>query len=338
MYNISMRLKHFFFFLALIAIAVLAIIQFGQFNKFVEVLARLNVAILVLVVALRFLYYFFNTMYFQAYMSNYKKNLKFKSLFKNVVTMNFANTVFPTGGVSGIAVMRNLMRKQNVPANTTTVAQIFWMGFTVASFIILLLVSLLFLFLSKNIEQVSFRIILMALLVILAVSILISGIMFNRKFAEKIIFALTAPANKVLKKFNKKSLEHSRVAELIDRFYATLSDFKGDFRLLIKPFVWCFLTLSIDIASLYLVFVAFGEFPNPGIVIAAFLIALLASFISIVTFGIGAFEVGMVAMLVGLGLGFDLSFSASVVYRVIALWLFIPIGLYFYKRTILDEE
>jgi uncharacterized membrane protein YbhN (UPF0104 family) len=46
----------------------------------------------------------------------------------------------------------------------------------------------------------------------------------------------------------------------------------------------------------------------------------------------------MVSILVGLGLSFDLSFSASIVFRIIALWLFLPVGLYFYKRTMLDGK
>ena len=85
-------------------------------------------------------------------------------------------------------------------------------------------------------------------------------------------------------------------------------------------------------------FIAFGVAPNPGVIIAAFLIALLASMLSIFTSGIGIYEIGMVAILVGLGLSFDVSFSASIVYRIVALWLFLPIGLYFYKRTMIDGK
>ena len=126
--------------------------------------------------------------------------------------------------------------------------------------------------------------------------------------------------------------------DLIDRFYETLREYKKDWRKLFAPYVWCLLSLILDIASLYMVFVAFGVYPNPGVIIAAFLVAMTLSVVSVFTSGIGVFELGMVSILVGLGMGFDVSFSASILYRFIALWLFLPIGLYFYKKTMIDGK
>lgn len=337
-YNRVMRLRHLFFFLAIVGIAVLVIIQFGQFQKFLEVVKNVNLWILLLVVGLRYLYYFANTKYFQAYLHNFKHDIPFKVLFNDVITMNFANTVFPSGGLSGVAILRGQLRKHKVSAHTTTVAQGFWYGFTGLSFVVLLLLSLLLLFLSNRIEQVSFRLIMIMLIMLLVATIIAVSFLLNRRVFEKFAYYLTRPTNWVLKKFHRNSLGKDQLHELISKLYETLKEFKNDWRLLIKPFWWCFITLVIDIASLYLVFIAFGVAPNPGVVIAAFLIALLASLLSVFTSGIGIYEIGMVSILVGLGLTFDVSFSAAIVYRILALWLFIPIGLYFYKRTMLDEK
>lgn len=316
----------------------MAIIQVGQFKKFLEVIKNINIFILLLVVALRYVYYWANTKYFQAYLRNFKQNIPFKVLFDDIVTMNFANTVFPSGGLSGIAILRGRLRKHRVSAHTATVAQGFWYGFTGISFVLLLLLSLLLLFLSNRIEQTSFRLIMAMLLILLVGAIVLTSLLLNRHIFEKFVYYMTRPTNWVLRRFRRNSLGKNQLHELIEKLYETLWQFRNDWQLLVRPFWWCFLTLAIDIASLYLVFVAFGVTPNPGVVIAAFLIALLASLLSIFTSGIGVYEVGMVAVLVGLGLSFDISFSASVVYRIITLWLFLPIGLYFYKRTVLDEK
>ncbi|TXI87700.1 MAG: flippase-like domain-containing protein [Chryseobacterium sp.] len=333
-----MRLRHLFFFLALVGIAVLVIIQFGQFQKFLEVVKNVNIWILLIVVGFRYLYYWTNTKYFQAYLHNFKHDIPFKVLFNGVITMNFANTVFPSGGLSGVAILRGQLRKHKVSAHTATVAQGFWYGFTGLSFVVLLLLSLLLLFLSNRIEQVSFRLIMIMLLMLLVATIIAVSFLLNRRIFEKFAYYLTRPTNWILKKFHRNSLGKEQLHELINNLYETLKEFKNDLRLLMKPFWWCFATLVIDIASLYLVFIAFGVAPNPGVVIAAFLIALLASLLSVFTSGIGIYEIGMVSILVGLGLTFDVSFSAAIVYRILALWLFIPIGLYFYKKTMLDEK
>lgn len=333
-----MRLRHIFFFLALVAIVVLAIIQFGQFQKFIEVLKSVNIFVLLLVVGLRYVYYWANTKYFQAYLHNFKHDIPFRILFNDIVTMNFANTVFPSGGLSGVAILRGRLRKHKVSAHTTTVAQGFWYGFTGLSFVVLLLFSLLLLFVSNRIEQVSFRLIMIMLILLLVGAIISAALILNRRILEKFAYYMTRPTNWILNRFHRNSLGKEQLHELISKLYETLAEFRNNWRLLIRPFWWCFLTLVIDIASLYMVFIAFGVTPNPGVVVAAFLIALLASMLSIFTSGIGIYEIGMVAILVGLGLSFDVSFSASVVYRIIALWLFLPIGLYFYKRTMLDEK
>jgi uncharacterized protein (TIRG00374 family) len=333
-----MRLRHLFFFLSLVGIAVLVIIQFGQFQKFLEVVKNVNIWILLIVVGFRYLYYWANTKYFQVYLYNFKHNIPFRVLFNDVITMNFANTVFPSGGLSGVAILRRQLRKHRVSAYTATVAQGFWYGFTGLSFVVLLLLSLLLLFLSNQIEQVSFRMIMIMLLILLLAIIIAVSFLLNRRIFEKFTYYLTRPTNWILKKFHRNSLGKEQLHALINNLYETLKEFKGDWRLLIRPFWWCFATLVIDITSLYLVFISFGVIPNPGVVIAAFLIALLISLLSVLTSGIGIYEIGMVSILVGLGLAFDVSFSAVIVYRILALWLFIPIGLYFYKKTMLDEE
>ncbi len=332
-----MRLRHIFFFLALILIVLFGIVQFGQLTNFLSVIRSVNVWLLLVVIVLRYIYYWTNTKYFQVYLKNFNQRVPFGTLFKDVVTMNFANTVFPTGGLSGVAILRSRLRKNKISAQTATVAQAFWLGFTVISFILLLLLSLLMLFLSNRIEQVSFRLILIALLLMLVASVAVIGLLLNRPATEHLGYFLTRPMNWLLKKFKRNALEKAQFHELINKFYATLLEFKNDWRLLVGPFWWCFVTLSIDILSLYTVFVAFGVYPNPGVVIAAFLVALVASLASIATSGIGVIEIGMVTILVGLGMSFDISFSAVIVYRVISLWLFLPFGLYYYKRTMLDE-
>lgn len=291
-----------------------------------------------MVLALRFLYYWTNAKYFEAYLANFNHKPKFRDLFKDIVVVNFADTVFPSGGVSGIAVLRGRLRRHNVSAHTSTVAQAFYKGFTGISFIVLLLTSLVLLFFSRKIEMVSFRLILVVLLFMLIISIILLALILHRKTLTKLAYLSTRPFNWLLKKFKRNSLGKDQLHDLIDRFYETLTDYRKDWRKLVKPYVWCFLSLLIDIGSLYMVFVAFGVYPNPGVIIAAFLVAMVLSLVSIFTSGIGVFEIGMVSVLVGLGIGFDVSFSASVMYRFIALWLFLPIGLYFYKRTMIDDE
>ena len=205
MYNIDMRLRHLLFFLAFVAITILVIVQFGQFGQLLNVLKKINPWILIGVVILRYLYYWTNTKYFESYLKNFNHKPPFKELFRDIVVVNFTDTVFPTGGVSGIAVLRGRLRKHKVSAHTSTVAQAFYKGFTGISFIVLLLTSLVLLFFSKKIEMVSFRLILVVLLFMLVSSILIFGLLSNRKLFTKLSYLFTRPFNWILKKLKKNN-------------------------------------------------------------------------------------------------------------------------------------
>ena len=198
MYNIDMRFRHILFFIALVLIVILGIFQFGELKNFLDIIKNINYFLLIFVFALRYLAYLANAKYFQVYLSKFKYNLKLKDIYKDVITMNFANTVFPSGGVSGIALLRGSFRKHKVSAHTTTVAQAFWMGFTAVSYVIYLLLALLLLFLSNKIELVSFRLIMIILLFLLIGGVVVIGLLVNRRISEKVTQprARTAPRTK----------------------------------------------------------------------------------------------------------------------------------------------
>jgi uncharacterized protein (TIRG00374 family) len=84
---------------------------------------------------------------------------------------------------------------------------------------------------------------------------------------------------------------------------------------------WSVLKWSADIASLALVFVAFGQTPRVMVLLVGFGVAQLAAAIPITPGGVGFVEGGMVAAFVALGA--PASFAATVVitYRLLETWL-----------------
>ena len=76
-YNEIMRLKHIFFFLALILIVLFGIVQFGQLTNFLSVIRSVNVWLLLVVIVLRYMYYWTNTKYFQVYLKNFNYRVPF---------------------------------------------------------------------------------------------------------------------------------------------------------------------------------------------------------------------------------------------------------------------
>jgi uncharacterized protein (TIRG00374 family) len=85
--------------------------------------------------------------------------------------------------------------------------------------------------------------------------------------------------------------------------------------------VWSTCKWTADIASLALLFVAFGQTPRLTILLVGFAVSQLAAAIPITPGGVGFVEGGMVAAFVVLGASASLATTVVLAYRLIETWL-----------------
>ncbi|HMS92413.1 MAG TPA: YbhN family protein [Candidatus Saccharibacteria bacterium] len=332
-----MKLRHFLFFIALIVIVVLAYNQFNQVQSFKDLFKTINWWILALVIPMRYLYYRFNAKYFESFFDIFKQKAKFNLVFESTITMNFVNIVFPSGGISGLSYIRKVL-KDDVDSANVTLAQLSWYVLSFITYIGFLLLGFVLLLLSNQVIKVSSRLIILVLFIIITVSIALILFIFNKKFVENAAYFAVKPLNKILGLVRKRILGRNRIKNFIGQLHGSIIFLKDNRDKLGKPLVYTSLMILFDLLTIYIVFLAFGQIINPGIVIAGYVIALITSLASVVTAGVGVYEAGMVATFVGLNIPFDIAFAVTIVYRIVSLWLFIPVGLLFYKRTLLDKK
>jgi uncharacterized protein (TIRG00374 family) len=101
---------------------------------------------------------------------------------------------------------------------------------------------------------------------------------------------------------------------------------------------WAFLLNLTEILTVYLVYVAFGELVNPGAVIIAYAVANFAGLIAVLPGGVGVYEGLMTAVLTSAGVNKALALSATVIYRVLQMIVFLPIGYYFYHKALSHND
>lgn len=332
-----MKLRHFLFFIALIVIVVLAYNQFNQVQSFKDLFKTLNWWILLLVIPMRYLYYRFNAKYFESFFAIFKQKAKFSLVFESAITMNFVNIVFPSGGISGLSYIRKVL-KDDVDSANVTLAQLSWYVLSFIAYIGFLLLGFVLLLLSNQVIKVSSRLIILVLFIIITISIALILFIFNKKFVENVAYFAVKPLNKILSLIRKRILGRDRIKNFIEQLHGSILFLRDNRDKLGRPLLYTCLMILFDLLTIYTVFLAFGQIINPGIVIAGYVIALITSLASVVTAGIGVYEAGMVATFVGLNIPFDIAFAVTIVYRIVSLWLFIPVGLLFYKRTLLDKK
>ncbi|MBI2797878.1 flippase-like domain-containing protein [Candidatus Saccharibacteria bacterium] len=332
-----MKLRQLLFFLGLILVAGLLIGQFGQIQKFISTLEKLNIFILILILPLRFLYYRENSKFFASFFAIFKQKTNFKHLFRAVTAMNFVNIIFPSGGISGLSYLRKQVGK-DVSSSTITLAQFFYYVLLFIALVASLAVAFVLLLLSNRVIRVSSRVTLVVLFALLVVCIGMLIFIYNKNFTVEAIVIVLRPVNWLLRKSHKQQITDEKVAEFIDQFHDSLFFIQDNWQKLGPSFWHILLMLLFDFASVYVVFLAFGTWINPSVVIAGYTLAQAASLASIITAGVGLFEATMIATFVGLGVSFDLALSVTIVYRSIALWLFVPAGVYLYKHGVIDGD
>jgi uncharacterized protein (TIRG00374 family) len=332
-----MKLRHVIFIVAVFVLGYFVVRNADTFGSFIQTLRQVNIWVLLLILPIRYLSYYSNTRFFVSFLALFEHKVEHKKLFRSVVTMNFVNTVFPTGGISGVSYIANAL-KPKVDSHTTAIAQVFWQAFTVAGYFLFLVLAFLCLFVGNNTNQIGFKVITLFMLGVIALGIAASVVLFQRQTTENLIYWASRPINAVLHVVKRDALSKERVERFMDDFYGSISHMRRHKARVRRPIMWVLAGLFFEIASVYVVFLAFGQLVNPGVVIAGYSLAILFSMASFFTAGVGVYEATMVATFVALGQPLGLSLSVTLVYRTIALWLFLPIGLYFYKRETIDGK
>jgi hypothetical protein len=138
----------------------------------------------------------------------------------------------------------------------------------------------------------------------------------------------------IFRKGHKETINISKVEH-------TMTDLHNDYMLLSKypkslkrPLIWALLVNVTDLMTIYTVYIAFGSWINPGALILAYAVANFAGLVAILPGGVGIYEGLMTATLTSGGVDKALALSATVVYRVLNMMYFLPLGYFFYRRAL----
>jgi uncharacterized protein (TIRG00374 family) len=262
----------------------------------------------------------------------------YRHMYETAVELNFVNTVFPSGGVSGISYYGVRMRSDNVTAGRATLVQIMKLALQFLSFEVLLAIGLLFLAIGGDVNVFIFMLTVILATLLMVGTGLLAYILASQSRVTVFHKMLKNMANSAYKLTHKgkpaKRYELSKVLFLLTELHENYLTIRGDWKELKKPFLFALMTNIAEILTIYAVYVAFGQFVNIGAVILAYSVANFAGFVSVLPGGVGVYEVLMTTVLVAAGVPAGLSLSVTVMYRVLSTVIQLPPGYYFYQKTI----
>jgi uncharacterized protein (TIRG00374 family) len=280
--------------------------------------------------------YYCNARYYQAFFEITGHKVNLRRLYEASLAVNFANQTIPSGGVSGTTYLAQAIKNNDVQPGQATVAQLGRYIFTYLSFFLVLGAGFLMLFMFGNdLNKASVKIVILFMLMLLAIGTVLLTIFSERSRMHKFLSPVIAAVNWIARKLFRHQgtlVKDSRIDTFLDDFYESyhvIMSHKGHWP---KLLLWTLLGNIAEVTTIYVVFVGFGHWINPGIVVTGYTFAIIASLGGLILGGFGVYEAGMIGTFSALGVPFALAFAVVIVYRVLNMAMFLPIGLYYYRK------
>jgi uncharacterized protein (TIRG00374 family) len=339
-----MNFKSFKFWLNIFTFAALGLLFFftrDQIAEAFDTFTRLNLLWLLSIIPIQLFNHFSVAKFYQSYLKTLDEHIKTSELYKVSLEMNFVNNVFPSGGVSGFGYLGVRLRKLGIKGSKATLLQTSRHFLTFLTFIIYLLLALILLTVFGSASRFIILIASSVSSLIVFGSLVLIYIVSDEKRIKSFTAAIPKLLNNIIGFFNRNSKRPINIGKIEKLFGELHGDFihvRKNWRDLRHPFMWTMLMNFTEILTIFVVYLSFGEIVNPGAIIISYAVANIAGLVSILPGGVGIYEGLMTAVMASAGVNKALALSATVVYRVFNMGIFLPIGYLFYHRALQMDD
>lgn len=323
------------------AMVLLVVFARDQVAEAFRTFTQLNLLWMALIIPIQIGNHFSVAKFYQSYLRTMKEEVRLRELFKISLEMNFVNNVFPSGGVSGFGYLGIRLKKLGVKGSKTTLLQTSRHFLTFLSFIIYLMLALIMLSVFGSASRLIVMIASMLSMVIIFLTTVLIYVISNEQRVKNFSAALPRLVNKVFQFFHRESkrpIDIDKIEKLFGDLHKDYTHVKKNWRDLRRPFFWTMMMNLTEITTIFIVYLAFGEVVNPGAIIISYAVANIAGLVAVLPGGVGVYEGLMTAVMASAGINKALALSATVVYRVFNMGIFLPIGYIFYQRALHTES
>lgn len=300
-------------------------------------LGKVHTWMLLLIIPLTLLGYHAQARMYQGLFGMLGNKLKYGFLFRAALELNFINTVFPSGGVSGISYFGVRLRSQEITGTRASLVQIMKLLLVFVSFELLLIIGLLLMAVGGQAND-------LVILVAGSISTLLMvgtvgfwAILRSETRIHATFSFITAALNKTIHFFRRKhpeTISTTRAEGIVRDLHLNFKTIESNYKQLQRPFLWALVLNLTAIFSIYTVYIAFDAWINLGAIILAYSVANFAGLVSVLPGGVGIYEALMTGVLAAAGIPAALSLPVTVMYRVLSTAIQVPPGYVLYHRTV----
>jgi len=324
-----------------VALIVLVYAVRHQLVDTLENLKKVHVWALLLLIPIQWINYDAQARLYRGLFQLVGNKLSYKFLFKASLELNFVNSVFPSGGVSGISYFGVRMRNKDITGGKATLVQIMKLMLLFLSFEILLILGLLFMAIGGRVNSLVILVMSSVSTLLVVGTIAFVMIIGHQRRINATFTAITKALNWIIHIVRPRHPEAINIAKAriaVEELHNNYKVIETHYRELKWPFFWAFIANLVEVLAVYVVYIAFGNWVNLGSVILAYSIANFAGLVSVLPGGVGIYEALMTAVLVAAGVPAAASIPVTVMYRILNMLIQLPPGYYYYHKTLHSDD
>ncbi len=323
--------------LTLVVLVVLVYSLRDEISSVISDLGKVNAFALFLVIPLQIWNYDAYARFYKSLFATLGETVDYRSMYRFTLELNFVNHILPSGGVSGISYFNLRMRSLGISTAKSTLSQVLKMFLLYFSFQPLLILGLFFLAMRGHANNL-IMVVASSLITLLVVGTFIGiYIIEDRRRINATLTALTKALNWLIHLIRPKypeTINIRRAQETFGELHENYKHIKNNWRQLKMPFFYMMLANATEVATVYVVYLAFGQLVNVGAVILAYAVANFAGLLSVLPAGIGVYEGLMTAVLAATGIAAKLSIPVTLMYRVVSMAVQLIPGYILYQRAL----
>ncbi len=310
-----------------------------QIRQVIEDLGKVNTVFLLLMIPLQILNYDAYARLYRSLFDTMGKKVKYWPMFRLTLELNFVNHVLPSGGVSGISYFSIRAKGEGISTAQSTLAQVQKMFLLYVSFQPVLILGLILLAARGHVNNLILVVASCLITLTVVGTLMVIYVIGSRQRINSFLTSVTKLINRFLHFFRRskpETISVERAQKAFIELHENYKLFQNNLGALKKPFFYTLVANITEVASVYVVYMAFGEFVNVGAVILAYAVANFAGLLSVLPAGIGVFEGLMTAVLAATGIPAKLSIPVTIMYRVVNMFIQLVPGYYFYQKAVKD--
>ncbi len=308
--------------LTFVALALLIYLIRDQILDTIRNIKHVNYWVLLLIIPLQIINYDAYARMYRTALRQLGNVVRYRDMYRVALELNFVNHVLPSGGVSGFSYFSVRLKDYDVRSSTATIVQLlrFFLGFF--SFQILLGFGLIALAIGGKASNIVILVATSLTTLTFFGTFLVAYIIGDNARINGTSAFLVRVINRLIGIVRPHHPETINLAKLkggMDEVHKNYLVIKDNLTILKRGILYGLVVNITEVMTIYVVYMAFGEFVNIGAVIIAYAIANFAGLVSVLPGGVGIYEGLMTGTLAAAGVPAGLSIPVTVMYRVLSV-------------------